>query len=210
MNLVTASHRRIGLFGGSFDPPHLAHLALARLARQALALDELRWLPAGQPWQKAGRPLAPAEHRARMVSLLIEGEPGMQLDRRELLRSGPSYTIDTVRELADEQPGAECFLVIGQDQYANLATWHEVAELLGRVTLAVAAREGQALAAPAALAQVPHRVVALDLPRMDISSTAARRLAAAHTPGALAPLVGGAVARYIDQHRLYRASPPEH
>lgn len=207
---MTATPRRVGLFGGSFDPPHLAHLALARLAHQALALDELRWLPAGQPWQKAGRTLAPAEHRAQMVSLLIQDEPGMLLDRRELLRSGPSYTIDTVRELAAEQPGAELFLVIGQDQYANLATWHQAADLLRRVTLAVAGREGQPLAAPAALAGVPHQVVALDLPRMDISSTALRREAAAQTPGALAPLVGGAVARYIDQHRLYRASPPEH
>ncbi len=193
--------RRIGLFGGTFDPPHLAHLALARVARDALALDELRWIPAGQPWQKSGRRLAPGEHRAAMVRALVGAEPGFVVDTRELGRPGPSYTMDTVREIAHEVPGAELYLVIGQDQYARLDTWHEWASLLAAVTLAVAGREGRPPAPPPALAARAHRVQALPLPAMRISSTAAREAIAQGLPAA--DLVGPDVARYIAHHHLY-------
>ena len=118
-----AARRRVGIFGGSFNPPHQAHLALARLACDLLALDELRWLPAGQPWQKPAEALAPAHHRLAMVQALVQGEPRFLVDNRELCRQGPSYTLDTVRELSAEQPGTEWVLVIGQDQYARLASW---------------------------------------------------------------------------------------
>jgi nicotinate-nucleotide adenylyltransferase len=107
--------RRIGLFGGSFDPVHNAHLALAHSALQALKLDELRWQPAGQPWQKA-RALTPAVHRQAMIRLAIAGEPRFVLDRIELEREGPSFTLDTVRTLQDQEPQAQWFLIIGQDQ----------------------------------------------------------------------------------------------
>lgn len=207
--------RRIGLFGGSFDPPHLAHLALATAARDALGLDEVLWQPAGQPWQKAGREMAPAEDRAAMVALLLQGQAGFALDRRELDRQGASYTIDTVREIHAEQPQAALVLIIGQDQYAHFETWREAAELMARATLAVAAREGQEIAAPPLLAEIPHHFVAVPLPRIDLSSTGIRqqiaRMAAdneADLAGALTPLVGAAVARYIDQHRLYRVHTP--
>ena len=110
--------RKIGLLGGSFDPPHLAHLALGRLAVQQLALDELRWLPAGAPWQKAGRQMAPGAHRAAMLAALLDGEPGQVIDNRELTRSGPTYTIDTVRELQAELPGADWFFILGRTSTA--------------------------------------------------------------------------------------------
>jgi nicotinate-nucleotide adenylyltransferase len=196
--------RRIGLFGGSFDPPHLAHRALADLALRELALDELRWLPAGQPWQKAGRALAGAEHRAAMVALAAADEPRFVVDTRELQRAGPSYTIDTVAELQREQPGAELVLVIGQDQYARLATWHRWQELVAEVSLAVAARAGESPAASAALTAVPHRSTVLPLPRMDISATDIRARVAAGQP--IDALVGAPVARYIDNHHLYRSA----
>jgi nicotinate-nucleotide adenylyltransferase len=196
-----AAPRRIGLFGGSFDPPHLAHRALGALALAHARLDELRWLPAGQPWQKAARVLAPREHRVAMLHLLLAGEPRFVLDERELDRAGPTYTIDTVREFAVEHPGAELLLVIGQDQYGRFDTWREWRELLQRVTLAVAGRDGAAPAAPPALATLPHRVVALPLPAMPVSSTAAR--AAAAQGIRVDALVGPAVAGYIENHRLY-------
>lgn len=197
---------RIGLLGGSFDPPHLAHLALARLAVQALALDELRWLPAGAPWQKAGRQLAPAEHRAAMLALLVDGQARQWVDSHELRRSGPTYTLETVQALQAERARdghvpAEWFLVIGQDQYARFDTWHRWRELLPLVTLAVAGRAGQAPQAPPALAALPHRVVLLDLPPMAVSASEVRRLRAVGQP--IDALVGPAVARYIDQHHLY-------
>jgi nicotinate-nucleotide adenylyltransferase len=195
--------RRIGLFGGSFDPVHAGHLALARCALDHLALDELRWVPAGQPWQKS-RQLASAEDRVAMLQLVIADEPRFRLERCELERSGPSYTLDTVRALQAAEP-AEWFLIIGQDQYANFATWHGWAELLQRVTLAVAAREGCEPIASAALAGVPHQCVVLPLPTQTVSATAIRtRLAAGDSPLDLAPtLVAPAVASYIAGHRLY-------
>jgi nicotinate-nucleotide adenylyltransferase len=200
---------RIGLFGGSFDPPHQGHLALARTALQQLALDELRWLPAGQPWQKP-RELAGAGDRRALVAEAIAGEPRFLLDARELERTGPSYTIDSVRELRAERPGAELFLVIGQDQYAGLASWRDWEALLDAVTLAVAARAGQSVAPPPALAARPHRVLPLQMPPVEASSTAIRaHLAAGHPVGDLVPgMVPDGVARYIESHRLYRQPPP--
>jgi nicotinate-nucleotide adenylyltransferase len=189
------------LFGGSFDPPHLAHRALADLALAQLRLHELRWLPAGQPWQKAGRTLAPRADRVAMLRLLMAGEPRFVLDERELERTGPSYTIDTVRELAAEHPGAELLLVIGQDQYGRFDTWREWRELLQRTTLAVAGRDGAAPTPPAALAAQPQRLVALALPAMPVSSTQIR--AAAAQGLRVDALAGPAVAGYIDDQNLY-------
>jgi nicotinate-nucleotide adenylyltransferase len=192
---------RIGVLGGSFDPPHLAHLALAHVALQALALDELRWLPARAPWQKADREMASAEQRAAMVRLISAGEPRFTLDERELRREGPTYTIDTVRELCAERPEAEWFLVIGQDQYGRFDTWRDWRELLRRVTLAVAARAGDPPQASAVVAAEPHRMIPLDLPRIDVSASEIRARRAAG--GEIASLVGEPVARYIDQQALY-------
>ena len=195
--------RKVGLFGGSFNPPHLAHRALARVARDTLGLDELRWLPAGAPWQKPAQDLAPAADRAAMVRLLLAEEPGMQLDERELHRAGPSYTRDTVAELRQEQPGAELWLVIGQDQYANLATWRDAAQWRALVRFAVAARDGQPPRPPTGWDASNHQRVVLPLPEHPISATRIRQMIAAGQP--VSSLVGPEVARYIDQHRLYRA-----
>jgi nicotinate-nucleotide adenylyltransferase len=197
--------RRIGVFGGSFDPPHLAHLALARVARDALALDEVLWLPAGQPWQKGGHTRASGVQRAAMLRLLTAGEPGFAVDPRELHRPGPSYTADTLRELAAEYPGAALFLVIGADQLARLDTWYDSGEITRLATLAVAAREGQAVQPPANWAGRTIAWRELPLPRIDISATEVRRCLAAGEP--VSPLVGDAVAGYIDQQHLYRATP---
>jgi nicotinate-nucleotide adenylyltransferase len=197
--------KRIGLFGGSFDPVHSAHVALARLALEHLALDELRWLPAGRPWQKADRTLAADAHRVAMLELAIDGEPRFVIDERELHRAGPSYTIDSVLELQAERPGSGLFLVIGQDQYVRLPTWHRWHELLSRVTLAVAPRDGETAPVPAEIAALPHAEVAL--PAMAVSATDIReRIAQGRSIEGLVPPL---VARYIDQHQLYhRGVPP--
>ncbi|MFO1338144.1 MAG: nicotinate-nucleotide adenylyltransferase [Burkholderiaceae bacterium] len=199
------SARRIGVFGGSFDPPHLAHLALARVASDTLGLDELLWLPAGSPWQKGGHTRASGVQRAAMLRLLVDGEPGFVVDPRELHRPGPSYTADTLRELSAEHPGAALFLVIGADQLGRLDTWHDAATIVRLSMLAVAAREGQAVQPPAAWAGQPLTWRELPLPRIDISATEVRRRLAAGEP--VSPLVGDAVAGYIDQQHLYRAAP---
>jgi nicotinate-nucleotide adenylyltransferase len=193
--------RRVGLFGGSFDPVHNAHVALATRALAELGLDEVRWIPVGQPWQKARR-LSSAADREAMVRLAIAGEPRFLVDTIELRRPGVTYTLDTVRELSAAEPGNEWVLILGQDQYATLHTWHDWRELVARVTLAIAKRPG--VAAPnAQIAEVAHQMVSL--PMMDISSTEVRRRVAAGE--SIANLVPPAVASYIERRRLYRRSP---
>ena len=193
--------RRVGIFGGSFDPVHNAHLALARVALAELSLDELRWVPVGEPWQKSRR-ITSAEHREAMVRLAIEGEPRFVLDRTELERSGPSFTLDTVRSLQAAQPDARWFLVIGQDQYAGFHTWHGWEELLSRVTIAVANRPDASPLADPQVRSVAHEAVRL--PMMDVSSTDIReRLSHRQT---IDDLVPPSVARYIDQHHLYQVN----
>ena len=191
--------KRIGVFGGSFDPVHNAHLALARQALDELQLDELRWVPVGQAWQKARR-MTPAAQREAMLRLALECEPRFVIDRCEMQRPGPSYTLDTVRELQAATPGADWYLLIGQDQYRNLHTWHGVDELLQRVTLAVALRPGEPAEADARVRAAP--MVALAMPPMDISATEVRRRAAAGRD--ISALVPSAVAQYIYQQGLYR------
>jgi nicotinate-nucleotide adenylyltransferase len=195
------SSPRIGLFGGTFDPPHDAHVALARAALDALRLDELRWIPAGQPWQKT-RAVSAGVHREAMVRAAIEGEPRFVLDRIELERSGPSYTLDTVRALRARHPQAQLFLVIGADQYASLHTWHGWQELLGAVTLAVANRPGATAPIDQQVLRFPHRAV--PLPMQDISATDIRARVAKGLP--IEQLVPAAVAGYIESMRLYKDS----
>ena len=193
------SLKKIGLFGGSFDPVHIAHVALAQVALSQLQLDAVRWVPAGQPWQKT-RELASPAHRAAMLQLAIADEPRFTLERCELNRVGPSFTLDTVRELQAATPGAQWFLIIGQDQYVGLHTWRDWKLLLQLVTLAVAMRPGAPARANAEVERVGHQPVAL--PMMDISSTEIRERVASGQ--GIDRLVPAAVARYIDRHHLYR------
>ncbi|MFZ5542311.1 MAG: nicotinate-nucleotide adenylyltransferase [Pseudomonadota bacterium] len=195
--------RRLGLFGGSFDPPHNAHLALARQARDQLQLDTLKLVPAGDPWQKADRRMTPGAQRAEMLRLAVAGEPRMQVEECELHRRGPSYTVDTVRELQAREPGATWFLVIGQDQYARLHTWHEWQALLGLVTLAVAGRAGEAPLPSAEVAALPHRMLPLALPPSPLSASDVRARAARGE--SIETMVPPAVAGYIAQTHLYRS-----
>jgi nicotinate-nucleotide adenylyltransferase len=191
--------KRVGIFGGSFDPVHNAHLALARLALEQLQLDEVRWIPVCRSSQKT-RKLSDAADREAMVRLAIAGEPRFVLDRIELKRRGVSYTLDTVRELAAAEPGTEWVLILGQDQYATLHTWRDWRELVARVTLAIANRPDVAAVANEQIARVPHQIVTL--PMMDISSTEVRRRVAAGE--SIANLVPPAVASYIERRQLYR------
>ena len=192
----------IGLLGGSFDPVHLAHLALARCALDALRLDGIRWVPAGDPWQKRARMQSPAADREAMLRLAIAGEPRYAVERCELERAGPSYTIDTVAELRAREPRTGWFLIVGQDQWARFDTWHRWRDVLRDVTIAVAGRAGEAPCAPAAVMAENPRVVEVPLPAMAVSSTDIRARAAAGLP--LDALVPAAVAGYIERRRLYR------
>ena len=197
--------RRIGLLGGTFDPVHNAHVALACVALDTLALDQLRWVPAGEPWQKTRR-ISSALHRIAMLELAIAGEPRFVLERCEIERTGPSYTLDTVRELRQREPDAQWCLIVGQDQFANLPTWHGWKELLALVTLAVAARPGATQVVDAQLQG--HTYLVLPLPAMDVAASAIRERVSRRE--SIDDLVPPAVARYIGRNALYlpeRASP---
>jgi nicotinate-nucleotide adenylyltransferase len=195
------STRRIGIYGGSFDPVHVAHVALATVALDTLALDELRLLPTGDAWQKP-RTLTPAHHRLAMLQRAIGHEPRFVVDDREVRRTGPSYMIHTVLELQAEEQ-AEWSIVIGQDQYANLPTWHRWRDLLPLVTWAVAGRAGDEPAAPPGVAALPHRVRFLPLPAMAVSSSDIRARLARNEP--IDGLVAPTVAAYIESNHLYRS-----
>lgn len=194
---MNAAPRRVGVFGGAFDPPHKAHRALAQAALEQLRLDELRILPTGQAWHK-DRALTPAQHRLAMARIAFEGLPGVLIDERELNRPGATYTIDTLRELEAEQPQAAFFLVMGQDQAHAFTGWRDWPAIARLATLCVAQRPqaGQGDALPAQV-----RVNPLSLAPMDESATTIRaRLAAGQD---ISPLVPAGVASYIARHHLY-------
>jgi nicotinate-nucleotide adenylyltransferase len=193
---------RLGVFGGSFDPPHLAHVALARAAVEQLALDELRVLPTGQAWHKA-RALTPAEHRLAMALEAFAEVPRTVVDDRELRRSGPTYTVDTLRQLREERPQAELVLVIGADQAEALHSWRETGEILRLATVAVAARaRPDPDAPPFDASTLPGgRFAAVELPPMPVSATQVRALVGAGQ--GIGHLVPPGVASYIARHDLY-------
>jgi nicotinate-nucleotide adenylyltransferase len=192
--------RRVGLFGGSFDPVHHAHVALATLALHDLQLSEVRWTPVGHAWQKQ-RALTPALHRLAMLRLALQHEPRFVLDPLETERTGPSYTIDTVRALKAAHPHTDWFLLIGQDQHAGLHTWRDWQNLVQHVQLVVAARPGQTPPLDAGVRRTPHQVLAL--PLMHISATDIRARVANNQD--ISALVSPGVARYIETHGLYRS-----
>ncbi|WP_210546461.1 nicotinate (nicotinamide) nucleotide adenylyltransferase [Rhodoferax sp. PAMC 29310] len=195
--------RRIGVFGGAFDPPHIAHAALVRAALDDLSLDELRLVPTGQAWHKA-RPLTQAEHRVAMCQLAFGHIPAVMVDTREIRRSGPSYTVDTLRELSAEFPNAELYLIIGGDQARALSRWHNWQEILSLAIICVAERGYLTGANPPFMAPIgsESRFRQLLLPVMPVSATEIRsRIAAQHS---VATLVFEPVARYIYDHHLYQ------
>lgn len=204
--------RRVAMFGGAFDPPHLAHRALAEAALDQLGLDALHIMPTGQAWHKA-RPLSAAKHRVAMCQLAFGDLPRTQIDQREINRQGPSYTADTLAELAREYPGATLFLVLGADQLLAFKSWVHWPEVLAQARLAVANRAVN-IGADAALDQreemdissVDLPFVRLSMPLKNISASAVRSRAeqpAAHA-AAVARLVSEGVASYISDHSLYQ------
>ena len=194
--------RRVGLLGGAFDPPHLAHLALAQAAVKDLHLDELRVIPTGAPWHRARPPLASFDHRLAMCRLAFAGLSHAVVDDRESLRSGPSYTIDTVRELQLACPDVEWYLIIGADQARAFQSWHRWQELLQRVHLVVADRDPQA-----GQWQNTALSVAVPLPfsPMAVSATQIRQALGAQRSS---PWLDPRVLGYIQQHQLYTSPSP--
>lgn len=194
--------KKIGLLGGSFDPVHTAHLALARAALQTLALDEVQFIPAGQPWQR-GALCANRTQRCEMIRLAIAAEPGLTLNTIEVDRPGPTYTVETLRALPR---GPQYIWLLGSDQLANFCSWHDWAGIVALADLAVATRPGTPLAAPAPLQQVLARagrtLLELPLPPMAVSASEIRRRLAQGLP--VGDLLPKPVLAYIEACGLYR------
>lgn len=191
--------------GGTFDPVHNGHLALAEAAQKQMGLREVLWVPAGQPWRKGDQDIAATEHRVAMVRLAIETEPTFRLSRTEAERTGPTYTIETLAELQRERAGEELCLILGQDAIEDLSKWKEPGRILQMATLAVAIRRAERQSSEdleTLLAGLSRRVVWLDMPLIDVSATAIRRRAAAGQ--SLQGLVPDGVAAYIREHGLYQ------
>ena len=191
---------RVGMFGGAFDPPHRAHVALVRAAIGQLRLDRLYVIPTGQAWHK-DRALTAAEHRLAMTRLAFEGIPQVVVDERELERPGATYTVETLRELRDEHPGTQLVLLMGEDQAGSFTRWIAWQEIARIAILGVAGRgSGEGISALRALPGV--RVETLQWTQRTESATEIRaRLAAGQD---IADLVEPAVASYIESHHLYR------
>ena len=198
-----ANPRRLGVLGGAFDPPHQVHRMMAEAALAQLQLDALLVLPTGMAWHKA-RALTAAVHRLEMARLAFADLPQVQVDARETLRPGPTYTVDTLRELQAENPGATLYLVLGQDQAMALPQWKDWATVLQLAKICVAARADASgvvprLQAPNGLEQ---RFIPLQIAPLPVSATEVRERA--RRGAGLAPLVCDAVARYIVHHHLYQ------
>jgi nicotinate-nucleotide adenylyltransferase len=195
-----------GILGGTFDPIHHAHLAVAEMARDAFDLRRVLFIPAAQPPHKPGRPITPAGHRLAMVEAATANNPRFEVSRIELERAGPSYTVDTLAALRQEAPDDRLALIVAADSYAEFSTWHEPARILELADLIVARRDGFTEPDPELLPrQFPHAsagIAFLDGPRIRLSASEIRKLAAAGR--SVRYLVPDAVAAYIGDHGLYQ------
>jgi len=197
--------RRIGVFGGAFDPPHLAHLALARTALAELALDELRVVPTGEAWHKP-RTLSPARHRLAMAQLAFADLPRVVVDPIETLRVGPSYTVVTLRAFKARWNDDDLFLILGEDQVRSLTSWQDWQEILQLAIICVAERANPTgVTTQFGLEKAyASRLRRLPMPALALSATDIRARIAAHL--SVAGLVFEPVARYIDHHHLYQTT----
>jgi nicotinate-nucleotide adenylyltransferase len=199
-----------GVFGGTFDPIHVGHLAVAQEAADALGLERVLFVPAGQPPHKPTRAVTPGQHRRAMVALAIDDNARFELEPLELERPGPSFTADTLEALSAR--GGQLTLILSADAFLAFHEWHDPERILSLARIAVAPRQGYPAAGPEYLARhfPDHaaRVTFLDGPQIRLSASDLRRTAASGR--SLRYLVPDAVAAYIGDHALYRnpGGPP--
>ncbi|MBE7534396.1 MAG: nicotinate (nicotinamide) nucleotide adenylyltransferase [Anaerolineales bacterium] len=197
--------QRIGLFGGTFDPPHLGHLILASEAQSQLELDRLLWILTPEPPHKLDQLITPTKHRLAMVQLAIADNPAFELSRVEVDRPGPHYTLNTIRLIAEQNPGAEIILIIGGDSLRDLPTWREPREIVA------ACHEIGVMKRPhenAVLDELEHdlpgiraKIRYVDTPLLEIASRELRnRIAEGRSVRYYLPT---SVREYIEQKRLY-------
>jgi nicotinate-nucleotide adenylyltransferase len=198
----------IGLFGGTFDPPHIGHLILSAETRAQLGLDRLLWILTPNPPHKQGRPITALDHRLAMVKLAIQDDPGFELSTVDIDRPGPHYALDTVKMIAEQNPAASLVYLLGGDSLCNLPTWHRPAELVAALCcIGVMRRPGDAVDLPSLEKIIPGltaRVRTVEAPLLDIAAHEIRRRVSEGRP--FRYFLPPAVYDYIVEHNLYRGS----
>jgi len=186
---------RIGVYGGTFDPIHVGHVAAASAVREHLGLDGVLIIPAGAPWQKRGRVVASPEQRLEMARLAVAGIDGLEVSDVEVARGTASVTADTLEALAAE--GRELYLILGADAVANMGTWRRLDDTRDLATIVVVERDGERAVPPGDGWRVEH----VPIPRIDVSSTEIRERIAADAP--IDGLVPPAAAHHLREHGIY-------
>ncbi|GAA4676341.1 nicotinate-nucleotide adenylyltransferase [Pseudonocardia yuanmonensis] len=195
--------RKIGVMGGTFDPVHHGHLVAASEVADRFALDEVLFVPTGQPWQKAARDVSPAEDRYLMTVIATASNPRFTTSRVDIDRGGPTYTADTLADIHAAVPDAELYFITGADALSQILSWHKVDELFTLAHFVGVTRPGYELAD----AHLPKGAVTLvEVPAMAISSTDCRDRVAAGRP--VWYLVPDGVVQYISKRRLYTSEAP--
>jgi len=200
--------RRIGVLGGTFDPIHIAHLAIAEEARTQLGLDKVVFVPAGLPPHKMDVHVSPAEHRLAMVELAIAGNPHFEVSRVDIDRFGPCYTVDTIALLRKEWgPDVEIYFIMGSDSLADILTWHKPDRLIRLCRIVAVGRPGYRVdmdELERCLPGASQRILFINSPQLDVSSSEIQRRVRAGE--SIKYQVPEAVERYIYEHGLYRSA----
>ena len=192
--------RRVGIMGGTFDPIHHGHLVAASEVSTLYGLDEVIFVPTGEPWQKSERQVSPAEHRYLMTVIATASNPRFWVSRVDIDRAGPTYTIDTIQDIALQRPDADLYFITGADALAQILSWKDAEDALKLAKFVGVTRPGYELTD----AHLPDDAVTLvDVPAMAISSSDCRERVAAERP--VWYLVPDGVVQYISKHRLYRS-----
>ena len=205
-------HGATGIFGGTFDPIHIAHLAVAEAARDTFGLRRVLFIPAAQPPHKPGRDITAVEHRLAMVELAVAANPAFEVSRVEVDRTGPSYTVDTLAALCEADPADRLALILSAESYTELSTWREPRRILELANIIVAPRDGYADAdrdlVPSQFPDAPAAIAFLDGPHIRLSASEIRARAAEGR--SVRYLVPDAVAAYISDHGLYQDHRRDH
>jgi nicotinate-nucleotide adenylyltransferase len=199
--------RRLGVMGGTFDPIHHGHLVAASEVLSWFDLDEVVFVPTGQPYQKSDREVAPAEHRYLMTVVATASNPRFTVSRVDIDRPGPTYTIDTLTDLAAAEPDSDLYFITGVDALTDILGWRSAQEMFELAHFVGCTRPGYDMSA-SALDEMPRdRVTVVEIPALAISSTDCRARTARGEP--VWYLVPDGVVQYISKHRLYRSRIPE-
>jgi len=198
--VTSAAPRRLGILGGTFDPPHVGHIAAAVAAQTQVGLDEVALMVANEPWQKVGdRQVTPSQVRWEMTDALVAGISGLRADDREIRRGGPTFTVDTLEEILAEQPNTEIFLIVGADTADRLDTWHRALDVVRLSTIVIVNRDNSTHTSPRFLRDA--RVQLVKMNPVDVSSSAIRDAVARGE--SIDASTSSSVVSIIQDHSLY-------